>query len=279
MPSVLDWIKLMPNYIKTQMAHIAEPTLPMETFTCDQCGKCCNEKTFDIGINLFYTDIREWMDNESGILLSSMGVQSFRSTGASAVFLDRKEDYINKLKYKSEAYKKVMVNINTSLVLVNDAEKLDCVFYNSLTNACSIYDERPISCRVFPYFYKEAEKDAKGNIVTKPSIQASHKCPESCFKKGPPRDAQNIKDNLMKLMAVFKAEELFYKAKLHMSNPQRNNMYLNLVVGMYMAFPTWSNIELLKKSIAEDNKRILEAEKNASGKTGSKSQQVRPGQH
>lgn len=274
MPNVLDWIKLMPNYIKSRQKTLEEPTLPAETFTCDQCGKCCNEKHFDIGINLLYTDVREWMDSEAGVLLSSMGVQVFRSTGASAVFLDRKEDYLNKLRFKSDAYKKVMVEINPSLALVNDAEKLDCVFFNCLDNKCSIYDERPISCRVFPYQYKEGDRNEKGVKTSKASIVVDHKCPEGCFKKGPPKDSQQIKDNLVKLMACFKAEDLFFKAKLHGIDSQRNNMYLNLVVGMYLAFPTWSNIELLKKSIAEDNKKVMEAQKNASGKTGGKSNKI-----
>jgi len=269
MPTVLDWIKLMPNYIKSQQRRLQEPTLPMEIFTCDQCGKCCNEKHFDIGINLLYTDVREWMDNEAGILLSSMGVQVFRTTGAAALFLDRKEDFVAKGKFKSDAYKKVMIEINPSLALVNDKEKLDCVFFNNLKNECSIYNERPISCRVFPYQYKEGENGGK------PSIVADHKCPESCFKKGHPRDSQNIKDNLLKLMACFKSEELFYKAKLKMDNGARRMMYVNFVIGMYHAFPMWSNMKVLNESIAEDNRKIMEMQKNGSRSPGEKPNKVR----
>lgn len=94
---------------------IAEETgkLLLREFNCKGCGACCSQSEIVV------------LDEELPIISKGLGLSE-------KVF---RHKYLRKLK-KGWSIRK----------------SNPCVFLDRMTNRCSIYDNRPINCRIYPYF-------------------------------------------------------------------------------------------------------------------------------
>lgn len=172
-----DFIDRMLVYTKIERKKIENVGGLIETddkFICDGCGKCCDTSISEMAVDIYPVDLNKWMDEDFGLPLVSLGVSHMESTGEYSIFIDRKEDYARKLKFHTPNYIDDMVKLNPSLALINASEQHQCVFFNSLTNLCSVYSMRPLACKAFPYYFGADRK-----VVTYKKF-----CPKETFVKG-----------------------------------------------------------------------------------------------
>ena len=127
------------------------------------------------------------MDEVFGIPLVTLGLAMRTQGHEYSVFIDRKEDYVKKLKFHTTKYVDDMVQMNPSLALVNDKEKSQCVFFNSFTDKCSIYITRPLACKTFPYIF-----DERGKLKTYQKF-----CPKTCFTKGKIENWEKVAEDVV----------------------------------------------------------------------------------
>jgi Fe-S-cluster containining protein len=153
-----------------------------DKFTCDGCGKCCDMAVSDMAPDVYPNDLKRWMDEDFGIGLVSLGSAVKGSSGEQSLFIDRKQDFLSKARFHSMKYTDDVVKTNPSVAMVNDKEKQQCLFFNSLDNKCSIYMTRPIACRAFPY---AMDKELK-------LVAYKKFCPPVTFSKGEIKDWKGI---------------------------------------------------------------------------------------
>ncbi|MEX2682349.1 MAG: YkgJ family cysteine cluster protein, partial [Candidatus Sigynarchaeota archaeon] len=70
---------------------------------------------------------------------------------------------------------------NPSLEKIDPKELSSCVFYDSITKACTVYEYRPAECRLYPVGNKLI---GMTNLL----------CDPSCFEAGEPVDMISIQD-------------------------------------------------------------------------------------
>ncbi len=89
--------------------------------TCESCeGKCCSGESGYIWVNI------EEMENIAKFLQISFDEFTFK--------------YIKKVRYKY------------SLIEKRDGENYECIFFDSKSKRCTIYEVRPKQCRTFPFW-------------------------------------------------------------------------------------------------------------------------------
>ena len=88
---------------------------------CESCeGKCCSGESGYIWVNI------EEMENIAKFLQISFDEFTFK--------------YIKKVRYKY------------SLIEKRDGENYECIFFDSKSKKCTIYEVRPKQCRTFPFW-------------------------------------------------------------------------------------------------------------------------------
>jgi Fe-S-cluster containining protein len=129
---------------------LAEKGSAFWVVTCDRCGKCCGGEIAPI-LTLF--DLSNWVDN-------------------------KKHNIIKQLTIEAKGFPTIRQNMNE-----------ECVFYNA-SRGCSIYNDRPLDCRVYPGFYKNTETQ---NLCNCP-------CDEKCWN----RIDLNVLKQISKAPNIFK---------------------------------------------------------------------------
>ena len=146
-------------------AYILRPYLEPATietvhFDCNCCGKCC--KSFTIGVSL--PDIKRMIDQGMEYLLPFISPSTSRSVFQ---FMNRQMFKANELIFSLDLISKITL-LNPSLSRNGSKSLAACMFFNLITNRCTIYDVRPLECRVYPI----------GNLL---NDLKNVLCPEDCF--------------------------------------------------------------------------------------------------
>jgi Fe-S-cluster containining protein len=147
-------------------------------FTCNRCGRCCEH--FAIGVAR--EDIYRILEGDYRIL----------------PFLSLSENHPTFQFFN----KKMIKDLNPSLVAITHEDLSSCVFFNSITKSCTIYESRPADCRLYPVGNKLI---GITNLL----------CDANCFDQGEPvvmEEIQSIFDTNRPSDAAFLA--------LYQLNPQ-----------------------------------------------------------
>jgi Fe-S-cluster containining protein len=242
MSSKLDTIlKYINNYRKK--ADIIK-ILPSK-FTCSNCASsCCDAKVTDYGVQVFPQDLKEWISDtmkvviiskegfqsmKSECLLSSLYLTAMKTHNNPCICIDRKQDYLNKLKYHSDLYKYTMEAINPSLLLITDTQGLECVFLGS-DKKCTVHDYAPLTCRMYPYrCYRD---EATGALIA--DVEKKH-CPKSAFTKGEFKVDDQIKDFYANEHSIY----IFSHSKLSAEKPVNKGKNSMVVHGTSKALFEW----------------------------------------
>ena len=254
-------------YAKNAQKKLEPLKMPASNFTCDQCGICCDTAKTDIASDVFPVDLKLWMIEDLGICIASLGISTHDGNDY-AMFIDRKEDYTKKGRFKSQKYKDEMVILNPSLALISDAEKQQCVFFNSLSNNCTIHKYRPLGCKCFPYYIG---RDGVAGVFEK-------LCQKGCFKPEPVTGWNEIVKDVSVMYGNIHGVELFNKAKIGSmlykeiptgkfekiadeiksqnrmkSKKKQSNvlgsMLMNIVTIFYLLYPEYTNVDELMKEV------------------------------
>jgi Fe-S-cluster containining protein len=151
-----------------QLAKRMEPVvLDPVRFTCNRCGRCC--ESFTIGV------AREDIDRIiAGKQFRMLPFLTLAENHPSFQFWNKKMFRANDLIYPPELVCWIK-QINPSLERTGPNDLSSCVFYNSMTKACTVYDFRPAECRLYPVGNKLI---GMTNIL----------CDPPCFEAGEPVD-------------------------------------------------------------------------------------------
>lgn len=135
------------------------------SFACDRCGKCC--QSYLIGVSI--ADMRHFMARHAEFLLPFVVPSEDRPYFQ---LMSKGQFKGVSLIYPQELIEKI-IEINNSLASPSASveEAGSCLFYDSSAKKCSIYDLRPLECRIYP----------AGNIV----FNLDHSmCNPGCFEHG-----------------------------------------------------------------------------------------------
>jgi Fe-S-cluster containining protein len=117
-------------------------------FSCNNCGNCCKKAKYRIPVSI--TDLAFWINSNKKNFLRTLEYN--RGHPKFTFFL------INKLVFKNEMIENhgkffydYFLDLNPSLIEIEEENYDDCVYYNSINGKCSIYTLRPIHCSVYPY--------------------------------------------------------------------------------------------------------------------------------
>ncbi len=151
-----------------QLAKRMEPVvLDPVRFTCNRCGRCC--ESFTIGVAR--EDIDRFIAGKQYQMLPFLTLCESRPTFQ---FWNKKMFRANDLIYPPGLVRRAK-QINPSLENIGREDLSSCVFYNSLTKSCTVYDYRPAECRLYPVGNKLI---GMTNLL----------CDPGCFEAGGPVD-------------------------------------------------------------------------------------------
>jgi Fe-S-cluster containining protein len=111
-------------------------------FTCNRCGRCCESFTIGIGRE----DVERMTAGKQFHMLPFLTLCEHRPTFQ---FWNKKMFRANDLIYPNELVGWI-TRLNPSLEKIGPKDLSSCVFYNSATKACTVYDYRPAECRLYP---------------------------------------------------------------------------------------------------------------------------------
>ena len=242
------------QYVKKQRDKFIIQDVPriMKGHECKMCNHCCDMLVSNYGINVLPHDIMRWMQSNIGLPLVSVSLAMTKS-GFISMFIDRKEDFIKKKIFHSNEYVKTMSGLNPSLKDIKENDMQQCVFLDSITNRCSIYMVRPLTCVIFPYVLKQNDK--KEVIVD--TLEHDDLCPKESFEPGTPKNAPKIAYDLLDMLANQEGLELFFNDKLQASQLSKDPtqvrkigmFYEYLVTVFYHLFNEFTNIEEVHKAM------------------------------
>jgi Fe-S-cluster containining protein len=155
-----------------ELARMLEPVIldPMQ-FTCNRCGRCC--ESFTIGVAR--EDIDRIIAGQQFKMLPFLTLAENRPTFQ---FWNKKMFKANDLVYPPELISWIKA-INPSLDTSGPKDLSSCVFYNSITKSCTVYEYRPAECRLYP-------------IGNKLMGMTNLLCDPPCFEQGMPVDMAPI---------------------------------------------------------------------------------------
>ncbi|MHA1820331.1 MAG: YkgJ family cysteine cluster protein [Promethearchaeota archaeon] len=118
-------------------------------FKCNQCGNCCKNAKYRIAVNI--SDMANWIMNKKKIYLRALDY--FENHPRQVFYLIIKEEFQKyMIKNHGKGVYERFLKINPSLKSIRPQDLKDCVFYNSIDNSCSIYQNRPLYCVMYPEF-------------------------------------------------------------------------------------------------------------------------------
>ena len=143
------------------------------SFSCQQCGRCCAGE--GEGFVFLYEKELPLIAKRLGITIQEFVTKYVDVINSEYKVLDKNLNHTKK---------KVFLN---SMVLKQDEQDGSCVFLDSKTNFCTIYDVRPYQCRSWPLWFplmtnekelKEAKEKCPGfqsnsGFITKSQIMTS----------------------------------------------------------------------------------------------------------
>ncbi|MFX0100811.1 MAG: YkgJ family cysteine cluster protein [Candidatus Hodarchaeota archaeon] len=164
-------------------------------FTCDGCGKGCQR--FTIGLSIH--DLARFIRDGFSFVLPFVTLYNRRPVfklfskrefkGVEMIYPPKLVDHLK--------------SINPALDRL-DGDHLDgCVFFNDATRKCTIYEQRPIECRLYPV---GNILNGSGNII----------CDEGCFENAQPVDEKRFQE----LYDKKRVSDVAFTA-LYDLNPQR----------------------------------------------------------
>ena len=226
--------------------HQNEIIIKDSNFSCTRCGKCCDVHKSKIGTNVTALDINNWINEDLGFILVSLGA-ILTTKNEPLLSIDRKEDFLFKDVYHSLTYNNIMKNTNPSLLIIDEEDKGQCVFYDSIDEICSIYHNRPSSCRMFPYSCDVDIKNKK--IYIAPGNISKEICEKSAFSKinVSMRDIEKIKENCINVLSDIDGNVLLTKSKLNSNVKELILMFQYLIRIFYYMYNEYTNIEKLEK--------------------------------
>ncbi len=129
-------------------------------FKCQRCGSCCHHKRpleFDDLVPL--EQLQEFVEKSNLIYLTEKDIEVIsRQTGRPPTeFVDTLYEYDGNSVQIKDAGRKVILD----LPVMKSKKDTTCVFYEE---GCTIYQERPRACRLFPFRVME-ETTQKGDIL------------------------------------------------------------------------------------------------------------------
>nr|MDO8084106.1 YkgJ family cysteine cluster protein [Candidatus Sigynarchaeum springense] len=158
----------------TQLASRMEPIiLDPVRFTCNRCGRCCESFTIGVGRE----DIDRIIAGRQFQMLPFLTLCESRPTFQ---FWNKKMFKANELIYPPTLVTSIKA-LNPSLDKIDPKDLSSCVFYNSITDACTVYEYRPAECRLYPVGNKLV---GMTNLL----------CDPACFEAGEPVDMATIQD-------------------------------------------------------------------------------------
>ncbi len=139
-------------------------------FKCQRCGSCCHHRRpleFDDLVPL--ERLQEFWEKSNLIYLTEKDIENIsKKTGRQPrEFVDTLYEYDGNSVRVEDAGRKVILD----LPVMKSKEDTTCVFYD---DGCTIYQERPRACRLFP-FRVEEETTPKGDILL--NISYNPTCP------------------------------------------------------------------------------------------------------
>ncbi|MBN2152623.1 MAG: YkgJ family cysteine cluster protein [Candidatus Lokiarchaeota archaeon] len=163
-------------------------------FTCNRCGRCCESFTIGVGRE----DIGRIIGGRRFRMLPFLTLCESRPTFQ---FWNKKMFRANDMVYPPELIRWIK-ELNPSLENIDPEDLSSCIFFDSTTKTCKVYDYRPAECRLYPVGNKLV---GMTNLL----------CDPVCFEAGGQVDMaafQNIFDENRPNEAAF--------AALYQLNPQ-----------------------------------------------------------
>ena len=115
-------------------------------FECNHCGDCCNMKNH--AVFLCIRDLKNWVDNDRWDILAM--VRGSRNKSDKNRFMPV---------FPGKHQEKPDDPFVTTM----------CVFYDDVTDKCTIHDDKPLACQIYPLTYE---------MTKRPSL-----CDRTCFEQ------------------------------------------------------------------------------------------------
>jgi Fe-S-cluster containining protein len=196
---------VFPNLLKNEVVQV-EGSL---AFRCNHCSECC--KSLDYGIFVGFEDLKNWVDKDQLFLL---GTLSFDFSTKKFRILSKKEFWKNSITNKETIKKLTSINPTLDVSAMPSEVKSEsesyCVFYNNELKRCSIYDKRPLICRLYPIAnlpnvqinFEDITKEIHKLLNIEGAVKSKTKkskllCPNTCFSKKIKPNMDDLKKNIL----------------------------------------------------------------------------------
>ena len=139
-------------------------------FSCQRCGACCHHKRPQEFGDLVPLDrLPEFWEKSNLIYLTETDIENIgRKTGLEPrEFVDTLHEYDGRCVHVDDQGSKIILDFP----VMQSKEDTTCVFYK---DGCTIYQDRPRACRLFP-FRVEEKSTPEGDIIL--SIGYNPLCP------------------------------------------------------------------------------------------------------
>ncbi len=141
-----------------------EQAVPLDRFTCDRCGRCCETHVIGVSIHDVKNFIEHGLEHVLGLVILSEDRPYLR-------LLSKKEyKEISHLLSREMQDAVAMLNPSVELASTDDGS---CVLYDSRGKRCSIHEWKPLECKIYP-----------GGYLFFPC--GDLECAPSCFSDGLP---------------------------------------------------------------------------------------------
>jgi Fe-S-cluster containining protein len=166
-----DLLREVADFAAQLRARMEPVILDPVRFSCNRCGRCC--ESFTIGVAR--EDIDRIIAGKQFRMLPFLTLCENRPTFQ---FWNKKMFRANDLIYPPELVAWI-TELNPSLEKTGPKDLSSCVFYNSITKSCTVYDYRPAECQLYPVGNKLI---GMTNLL----------CDKPCFDAGEPVDMATI---------------------------------------------------------------------------------------
>jgi Fe-S-cluster containining protein len=139
---------------------IIEAGFDSVSFACQRCGKCCHHRRpKEFGDLIPIELIEEFWERSNLIYLTKRDIERIgNKTGRKAEhFVDTLYRYDGLVVRVEDEGSKVILD----LPVMRSKEDTTCIFYH---DGCSVYEERPIACRLFPFRVEESSSP-RGDLL------------------------------------------------------------------------------------------------------------------
>jgi len=139
-------------------------------FQCNYCGKCCEAGNHGIFIGII--DLKNWFNND---LFYFFGLLAYDNITHKFTIITY-ENFMDLLVLKNELTRNLIAQRNICLNDLKAEIKNDlawsklknyCIFYDYKNSRCSIYENRPLICKLYPIAHLSNNIIINKNIILK----------------------------------------------------------------------------------------------------------------